>query len=293
MDVGFIGLGAMGSAMARNLIKAGHTVRVWNRSPEPMQALVTDGAIAAASPAETADADAVFSMLADDAAVRSVVADGGLLDAPRPGLVHVGCSTISVALAQEIAQIHAERTVSYISAPVFGRPDAAAAGRLNFVAAGPASALERIRPLLDILGAKIWSMGDEPFKANLVKIAGNLMIASAIEAMAEATALGKAHGVEARAMLDVYLDALFPCRIYTGYAAAIAERRYEPAGFKLKLGFKDVRLALQAGDAANVPLPFGSALRDAFLGAMAGGDGDKDWSALADVALERAGLGEG
>ena len=292
MNVGFIGLGAMGSAMARNLIKAGHTVRVWNRSADAVEALVRDGAIAASSPAEAAEGDAVLSMLADDAAVRSVVLEGGLLERAGKDLVHVGCSTISVALAQELARFHAERGVPYLSAPVFGRPDVAAAAALTIVAAGPPEALAKVQPLLDAIGSRTWPMGDEPFKANVVKIAGNLMIAAAIESMAEATALGRAHGIEAGDMLAVYTNTLFASRVYTSYGAAIAERRYEPAGFKLRLGLKDVRLALAAGDAAHVPLPFGSALRDALLGAVASGDGEKDWSALADVALQRAGLGE-
>lgn len=290
MDVGFLGLGSMGSAMARNLIKAGHTVRVWHRSPESAQALVADGGIAVASPAEAMRGEALVTMLANDDAIRAVVLDSDLLDAAPKTLVHVGCSTTSVALTKELTQAHLTRGLAYVSAPVFGRPDVAASGRLQIVVAGPADAISRMQPLFDAMGQKTWPLGKEPLRAIVVKIAGNLMIASAIEAMAEATTLGKAHGIEAAAMLDVYTSTIFACRVYQSYGASIAERRFEPPGFKLELGLKDVRLALQAGDEANVPLPFGSALRDAMIGAVAAGDGEKDWSALSDIALARAGM---
>lgn len=293
MKVGFLGLGSMGSAMARNLLKAGHTVRVWNRSPAAAQALVAESGIAVASPAEAVEGDALVTMLANDDAIRAVVLDNGLLDKASKSLVHVGCSTASVALARLLTEAHASRGLTYVSAPVFGRPDVAAAGQLQIVAAGPSEALNRVQPLFDAMGQKTWPVGEEPLRANVVKIAGNLMIASAIEAMAEATTLGKAHGVEAAAMLDIFSSTIFACRVYQSYGATIAARRFEPAGFKLELGLKDVRLALQAGDAANVPLPFGSALRDAMIGAVAAGDGEKDWSVLSDVALARAGMKPG
>jgi 3-hydroxyisobutyrate dehydrogenase-like beta-hydroxyacid dehydrogenase len=290
MDVGFIGLGAMGSAMARNLIKAGHTVRVWNRSPGPAEELAREGAVAVNRAADAAHGDVLVSMLADDAALRAVLFAGGVLEAASPSLVHVGCSSISVALGRELARAHGERGVSYISAPVFGRPDVAAQAKLNIVAAGAADAIARAQPVLDAMGQKTWVIGAEPYMANLVKIGGNLMIASAIEAMSETAALGAAHDIDPGKMLEIYTSSLFACRAYQSYAPGIAERRFEPAGFKLKLGLKDVRLALEAGDAASVPLPFGSALRDAMLTAIAFGDGEKDWSALAEVARKRAGL---
>ena len=282
MKVGFIGLGSMGLGMARNLIKAGHALTVWNRSPQPAEDLAREGARRAATPLDVVDgADAVVTMLANDAAVRNVFLDDGTLETLSSTTVHVNCATISVALAAELAELHHARGVAYVAAPVFGRPDVAATGGLNIVVAGPKPAIAAVQPLLDVLGAKTWPVGEAPEQANAVKIGGNLMIAAAIEAMAEVTTLGHGYGIEAKTMLDIYTNTMFACRAYQSYAPAIAERRFEPAGFKLSLGLKDVRLALAAGDAVNVPLPFGSALRDAMLEAVAAGDGDKDWSALA------------
>ncbi len=160
MDVGFIGLGAMGAAMARNLVKAGHRVTVWNRSPQAAEALAREGVLTATSPSEAARGDAVISMLADDQAVRAVVLDSGMLESSPTSLVHVGCSTVSVALAKELAQRHADKGIAYVSAPVFGRPDVAAAGALQIVVAGPPKALATVQPLLDAMGQKTWPMGD-------------------------------------------------------------------------------------------------------------------------------------
>lgn len=289
MKVGFIGLGAMGGGMVRNLLRAGHAVTAWDREPEPLRAAEEAGATAVARAADAMAGEVVVSMLAHDKAIRAVILDGGALEAAPEGAVHVNCSTVSVAFAKEMAARHAATGVDYVAAPVFGRPDAAAAAQLNFVVAGPPRAVATVEPLLSAMGQKVWLIGADPFQANLVKVGGNLMIAAAIEAMAEATALGQAHGLERGAMLDVYLTALFPSPVYRNYANLITSRRYEPAGFKMALGLKDVRLALEAGDGANVPLPLASLLRDALLTATATGDGDKDWAALADVALKRSG----
>ena len=290
MDIGFIGLGQMGQAMALNLVKAGHSLRVWNRSPEAAHSLAAAGATHVASPRAAFAGDAVVTMLADDAALRTVVLGDGVLDAAPKTLVHVSMSTISVALVHELVERHRERGLAYVAAPVFGRPDVAAAAKLNIVAAGDAAAMARVQPLFDAMGQKTWPLGAEPPRANAVKLAGNLMIAAAIEAMGEATALGRAYGVSSADLLDILTNTLFPSPVYKGYGAAIAADRYEPAAFKLRLGLKDVRLALDAGDAANVALPFGSVLRDTLLSAVAQGDGDKDLAALADVAHRRAGL---
>lgn len=290
MDVGFIGLGAMGRAMAANLVKAGHTVRVWNRSRGPVDELVRLGAKAAASPREAFAGDAVISMLADDDAVRAVIVQPGLLDGAPPGLVHVNMATISVALARELAELHRAHGVVYVAAPVFGRPDVAAAGKLQIVAAGDGAAIDRVQPLLDAIGQKSWRVGAEPYRANVTKLAGNFMIASAIEAMGEAVAMAEGHGLEARVLLEVLTNAVFTAPLYKNYGALIAERRYEPPGFKLVLGLKDVRLALAAGEAAYAPMPVASVIRDNMVDAIAHGDGDRDWAALASVALRRAGL---
>lgn len=292
MNIGFIGLGAMGGAMAGNLLKAGHAVTVWNRSSAAMEPLVALGATVAKTPAEAARGEAVLSMLANDQAVRAVILDGGVLDAMAAGAVHVNHATVSVALAKELAQLHAERGVAYVAAPVFGRPDVAAAGKLNILAAGQGEAIEHVRPLLEAMGSKVWPLGDAPERASVAKIAGNFMLASAIESMAEASALTRAHGISAADFLEVMTGTLFAAPAYQGYAKLIAERRFKPAGFALPLGYKDVGLALAAGDAARVPLPFAGVLRDSLLEALAAGDEDVDWSVLSQVAARRANLDE-
>ena len=290
MKVGFIGLGSMGSAMASNLVAAGHAVTVWNRSEAAVEPLVALGAKPAKTPDRAVLGDAVCSMLANDQAVRAVFLDGGLLDAMDPGMVHVNHATISVALAQELAEAHAARGIDYVAAPVFGRPDAAAVAKLNIVAAGLPAAIEKVRPLLEAMGTKIWPMGEDPVRANVVKIAGNFMLASAIETMAEASALTRAYGVGAAEFLEVMTSTLFAAPAYQGYGKLIAEQRFSPAGFAMPLGLKDVGLALSAGEGKRVPLPFAGVLRDGFLDALAHGGEDLDWSALALVAARRAHL---
>ncbi len=292
MKVGFIGLGAMGSAMASNLLAAGHAVTVWNRSASATEPLASLGARVASTPERAVLGEAVCSMLANDQAVRAVFLDGGLLDAMDPGTVHVNHATISVALAQELAEAHAARGIDYVAAPVFGRPDAAAAARLQIVAAGKPAAVETVRPLLEAMGAKTWPIGEAPERANVVKIAGNFMLAAAIESMAEASALTRAHGVDAAEFLELMTSTLFAAPAYQGYGKLIAEQRYSPAGFAMPLGLKDVGLALSAGEARRVPLPFAGVLRDNFLDALSHGGEELDWSALALVAARRAGLDE-
>jgi 3-hydroxyisobutyrate dehydrogenase-like beta-hydroxyacid dehydrogenase len=288
MKIGFIGLGAMGAGMAANLIKAGHSLTVWNRSPQAASGL--QGAALVATAAAAAGGDVLHSMLANDAAVREVLIDGGVLAAMPKGSVHVNHATISLALVDELVDLHRAHGIRYVAAPVFGRPDVAAAGKLNIVAAGEPAAVEKVLPLLEAMAAKVWPLGDEARRANVAKIAGNFMLAAAIESMAEATALTRAHGVAAADFLEIMTNTLFASPVYKGYGAQIAESRYEPAGFKMSLGFKDVGLALAAGEAKHVPLPFAGVLRDSLLEAMAGGDGDLDWSALAKVAARRANL---
>ncbi|MDE2249000.1 MAG: NAD(P)-dependent oxidoreductase [Pseudomonadota bacterium] len=290
MKVGFIGLGAMGSAMASNLLRAGHTVTVWNRSAAAAEPLVSLGARLASTPDRAAQGEVLCSMLANDTAVSEVILDSGLLDAMDPGTVHVNHATISVALARELATEHARRGLGYVAAPVFGRPDMAAAAKLNILAAGHAAVIEQVRPLLEAMGSKVWPMGEAAERANVAKIAGNFMLASAIESMAEATALTRAYGVSAADFLEVMTSTLFAAPAYQGYGKLIAAQRFTPAGFTMALGFKDVGLAQAAGEAARVPLPFAGVLRDGFLEALAGGDEALDWSALALVAARRANL---
>ncbi|MET8622263.1 NAD(P)-dependent oxidoreductase [Kitasatospora sp. NPDC004669] len=289
--VGFVGLGAMGQGMAGSLLRAGHTVRVWNRSPEPVAALVAQGAEAADTPAEAFAADTVVSMLANDEAVERLLLDPGLL-AGANATLHVNMATVSLALAERAEALHAEHGIGYVAAPVLGRPPVAAAGRLNILAAGAPELLERAEPLFAAMGERVWRFGDSPRQANTAKIGANFLLACAIESMAEACSLAEAHGVRAADLVEMLTSTLFPGPVYSGYGAMVAERRYEPAGFRLPLGLKDVGLALAAGAERNVPLPFGGILRDAFLDALAHGDGDKDWAAVAEVARRRAGLAD-
>jgi len=290
MDIGFIGLGEMGAAMVGNLLKAGHAVRVWNRTPAKAQPLAAAGARIVGSPGEAFAGDAVVSMLADDTALREVI-DATLLDHARQGLVHVNMATISVALAESLAHAHAGRGLHYVAAPVLGRPDAARAAKLTIIAAGAADAIERVQPLFDAIGQKTWRVGAQPQQANVMKLAANFMLASAVESLGEAAALLDGYGVPMRDFLDVVTGGPFPGPVYAGYGAMIAERRYEPALFKARLGLKDVRLALDAADAAATPMPLASVLRDSLLEAVAHGDGERDFAVLGKVAARRAARG--
>jgi 3-hydroxyisobutyrate dehydrogenase-like beta-hydroxyacid dehydrogenase len=288
MDIGFIGLGAMGSHVAENLVKAGNTVRVWNRSRPPVDALARLGARPVSTAREAFSGDAVFSMLADDAAVHAVI-DPLLDDAPK-GLLHVNMATISVALARDFAARHRARGLGYVAAPVFGRPDSAAAAKLNIVVAGEPADIARVEPLLAVIGQRNWPMGAQPERANVVKLAGNFMLGAAVEAMAEASVMALRNGVEPADLLDVLTNGIFPAPTYKVYGAAMAERRYDPPGFKLSLMLKDIRLALAAADDARVPMPLADVVHESLLEAVAHGQGDRDLAALAVMAMLRAGL---
>lgn len=289
MDVGFIGLGNMGAGVAGNLIAAGHRVRVWNRSPEPVKALVEKGAERAETPAEAFSGEVVFSMLSQDEVIEDVILASGALDKAKPGLVHVNLATVSVAFAQRMETEHARRGLAYVAAPVLGRPEVAAKGQLNVLCAGPREAVARVQPLLEAFAVKLWPLGDEAHCANVVKLACNFALASMIETLGEAGALVQGYGVAPAALYEVMTGSLFAAPAYKTYGPLIAEGRFMPPGFKLPLGQKDVRLALAAGEAAHTPLPLASLLRDHFIEAIAQGDGDKDWSALALGAFHRAG----
>lgn len=289
MKIGFLGLGGMGAAMAANLIKAGHQVVVWNRSPAAAEPLVALGAVAATTPVQAFDVELVISMLADDNSTRAVLLDSGALASAKAGLVHLSMATLSTALVTELVELHREQGVEFVAAPVFGRTDVAAAGKLNILVAGPETAIAKAQPVLDVLGQKTWPLGDDPLRAVAVKIAGNFMIASAIEAMGESTALVKTYGVAPGEFMEIMGNTLFNAQVYRNYGALIAEQRFDPAAFRLVLGLKDVGLALSAGQEQRVPLPFASVLRDNLLEAIAHGDGDLDWSALSQVALRKSG----
>ena len=283
MDVGFIGLGAMGSAMARNLAKAGHTVRAWNRSGSSGIEAVE----MVSGPSEVFDTEAVFTMLSDDPAIRKVLLEPGVLGKARDGLVHVVTSTISVAFAGELAAAHAAAGLGYVSAPVLGRPDAAKDGQLNILAAGKRDAVETVRPLLDVLGKKVWDMGEEPPRANAAKIAANMMITMAIEAMAEAVVLTEANGLPRDGFFELILGTLFGGRSYESYSAKITKNDYEP-GFKAQLGLKDLGLAAAAAEKAGKRLPMLDAARQRMAQAVEAGMEAKDWSAMADYTLNHA-----
>lgn len=291
MEAGFIGLGGMGRAIAANLLKAGHRLRVWNRSRAPMDELARQGA-EPVEEARLAFGGVVISMLADDEGMREVILAQRLLETAPAGTIHVNMATISVCFAEELAAEHQRHGVQYVSAPVFGRPDAAAAGQLNIVAAGDAAAIDRVQPLLDVIGQRTWRVGPEPRQANAVKVAGNFMIAAAIESMGEAAVMVQRYGVSSADLLNVLTNTLFAAPVYKGYGALIAERRYEPPGFRLALGLKDMRLVLEAADSARTPMPFASVLHDHLLEAVAQGQGESDWAALAEVARRHAGLGD-
>jgi 3-hydroxyisobutyrate dehydrogenase-like beta-hydroxyacid dehydrogenase len=289
MEIGFIGVGRMGSAMARNLIKAGHPVRAWDTSVQALHALAADGATIATRADDAFRGDAVISMLPNDDAMRALFLDGGVLESGS-AKVHINIATASVEVARELAAHHAARGIAYVAATVWGRPDVAAAGKLSIVAAGDPAAIAKVQPLFNVIGQKTYNVGAEPSRANVAKIAGNLMVACAIEGIAEAAALVRGHGMSAPEVLDAIITSLFNVPVYRGYGDMIGKRQYEPAGFDLVLGLKDVRLALAAGEEVGAPLPFASVLRDTFLDAIANGDAEKDWSAIARVAARRAGL---
>ena len=290
MKIGFIGLGHMGSAMAANLVKAGHHVTVFNRSPEKRRKLVELGAHEAARIADACRGEAVITMLADDAALSSVaLADGGIIGSLPRGAIHVSMSTISVALARELTKAHAGAGQRFIAAPVFGRPEAAAAAKLFIVAAGEPAAVETCMPLFNALGQKTLSIGPEPAAANLVKLSGNFLLASAIEALGEAIALVSKAGVDRRAYVELLTATIFPAPAYATYGGLIAANRFEPAAFTAALGFKDVRLALAAAESLRVPMPLGSLLHDRFLRLLAEGGESLDWSALGGLAGRDAG----
>lgn len=283
MDIGFIGLGKMGSAMARNVAKGGHTVHAWNRSPVADGSV--DGVTIVATPDDVFQADVVFTMLSDDNAIREVLLNHGVLQRATPGLVHVVAATISLDLVEELRTLHAEAGIGYVAAPVFGRPDVAEAAQLNIIAAGAEAAITRVQPLFDLIGRKTFVMGEDPRQANAAKIAGNMMIAMAIEAMAEAVALTGANGLAPKPFIALMTQTLFGGRAYENYGAKIVAGDYE-AGFRMALGLKDLRLATAAAAATGKSLPMLTAAEARMSGAVEAGMGDRDWSALADFSLD-------
>ncbi len=289
MKIGFIGLGRMGHHVAANLMKAGHNVTVWNRSQEPVAALVAKGAVAAKAPEDALKGDAVFSMLSNDAVMREVGLAGPLLEKAAKGLIHVNLATISVAFAKELAAAHRKAGLAYISAPVFGRPDMAASAQLVLVAGGDAAALATMQPVFDKIGARTVPV-DAPEKANLFKIAGNFMIASELESIGEAFALLRKGGVDPALFHDVLSGRLFTGAVFKNYGTMVLNRQYEPAGFALTLGLKDVNLARAAAEGLGVDMPTAELLKTNYDQAIAWGWQDKDWAAIGEVPAKKAGV---
>ena len=285
MKIGFIGLGHMGSGMASSLLRAGHDVTVYNRTPAKASELVKKGAIAASRISEACDADAVITMLANDAAVESVVygANGLIANLPE-GRVHVSSSTISVTLSERLTADHANAGQRFLAAPVFGRPDVAAAGDLSVIAGGTQDTILDVTPILNAIGKKTFVISDKPKAANLVKLSGNFLIASVIESLGEAVALIAKGDVDREAYVEMLTSSLFNAPVYKIYGNLIAEGKFEPPGFAAPLGYKDIRLVLAAADDLRVPMPVASLLRDRFLTLLAHGGDKLDWSAVGQLA---------
>jgi 3-hydroxyisobutyrate dehydrogenase-like beta-hydroxyacid dehydrogenase len=290
MKIGFIGLGRMGGHVAENLLKAGHGVTVWNRGQAPVQALVAKGAAAAKTPEDAMQGDAVFSMLSNDTVMREVGLAGPLLAKAAKGLVHVNMATISVAFAKELQATHKQAGLGYLSAPVFGRPDMAASAQLVLVAGGDADALSKMMPVFDKISSRTVAVGEEAEKANLFKICGNFMIASELEAIGEAFALLRKGGVDPAAFHDVMSARLFTGAVFKNYGQMVLNHQYEPAGFALALGLKDVNLARDAAHGLGVEMPTAELLKKNYDQAVEWGWQDKDWSAIGEVSAKKAGL---
>lgn len=292
-SIAFIGLGSMGLPIATNLIKAGHSLRVYNRSAEKAQPLLEQGASLANTPAEAVESSQiVFTMLSNDQAVEAVVlGETGILSKLATGGIHVSMSTIAPATARALAEQHQRQGVEYVASPVFGRPDAAAAAKLWICTSGSASAKARVRPLLEAIGQGIFDFGESAEAANVVKLTGNFLIMSAIEAMAEAFTLAEKQGIDRTQVAELFGQTLFACPVYQNYGRMVARQQYEPAGFKLSLGLKDVTLALQTAHASQMPMPLANLVQNRLLASIAKGKGDIDWSGFALEVSADAGLG--
>jgi len=292
MKIGFVGLGRMGAAIAANLVRARHDVAVWNRSSEKTGPLVDAGATRSASPKEAAAGrDAILTMLADDAALEAVLSgENGILAGLNSGALHISMSTIAVATADSVAARHAAHKQCFVSAPVFGRPDAADAAKIFVVAAGKPADLKIAAPLFEAISQRVFHVGATPSAANLVKLCGNFMILSAIEAMGEAMTLAEKGGVPKAKLLEVLTGTLFDAPVFRTYGAILVAESFRPAGFAAPLGLKDMRLVGQAAEAERVPMPLLSLLREHLLQTIAQEGEDIDWSGIARGIAKNAGL---
>ena len=294
MKLGFIGLGRMGSAMAANLVRAGHEVTVFNRTPGKSGPLVALGAQEADTLAGACRGEAVITMLADDEAAWNIaMGSGGLVENLSKGAIHLSMSTISVAMSDRLAQAHAQSGQRYVAAPVFGRPDMAAAAKLFIVAAGDPEAIDTCRSVFDALGQKTSTIGGVPSAANLVKLTANFLQAAVIESLGEAIALiGKA-GIDRRAYVELLTSTIFTAPAYKIFGPLIADGTFGTAAFAAPLGYKDIRLALAEAETLRVPMPLASLLHDRFLRLFAQGGDNLDWSAIGGLASQDAGGDQG
>jgi 3-hydroxyisobutyrate dehydrogenase-like beta-hydroxyacid dehydrogenase len=290
-SIGFIGLGGMGYPIASNLLSAGYKLCVYNRTASKADTLVAQGALRATSPAEVAEtSEIIITMLTGDRAVQEVaMGENGILDKLRQGAVQLSLSTISPALARNLSQLHSNHGSAYVSATVFGRPEAAAAKKLFICLSGEQTAIARVHPLLQNVSQRLFEFGEEPAAANVVKLCGNFLIGSAMEAIAEALTLAEKSGVDPTALIAMLSQTIFACPVYQNFGPAIAQRNHEP-GVELKLALKDLNLVLQTAADTATPMPLASLLNDRLLSAVAKGREHMDWSALALGVSDDAGL---
>lgn len=291
-QIGFIGLGNMGHAMAMNLHRAGYQLRVYNRDASKAHQFIEVGAHQATKPAEVIEPGSiVITMVANDEALEQVtLGEGGLLERLAPGGIHISMSTVSPDIARQMTELHQQRGCHYIAAPVFGRPEAAAAKKLWICVAGTPEAKQRIQPVLLSMGQQVFDFGEEPEKANIVKVGGNFLIASAMEAIGETLTMAEKHGIDRSQLIDMYSQTMFACPIYQNYGKMIAERRFTPVGFLLQLALKDINLVLDSAEQAQTPMPLASLLHDRLLRGVALGRGESDWVEMTRMISEDAGL---
>ena len=293
MKIGFLGLGAMGTPMALRLITAGHELSVWNRTEGRTKPLLREGAIAAATPAEAElGADAVITMLFDDEANEQVLfGPNGLLDALEPGALHISSSTISVALSERLTAEHVRRGIDFVAAPVFGRPNVAAEGRLWIVAAGTDAAIQRARPVLEPLSRGISVIGNEPRQAHALKLGGNFLISAMIHSLGEAFVYAESQGIQPGVFLEAVNSALFQSPFYAAYSNVMLHPP-EHAGATIALGTKDLRLLREAAASRKIRLSLADTLAEVFAQAQEAGLGNEDWAVgQYRMAQRRASLG--
>lgn len=284
MQLGFIGLGNLGTPIAENILENHKQLFVYNRTASKAQQLIELGAILCSSVKELAQkCDIVFTMVSDDAALNHITkSEEGLAANMKEGAIHVSMSTILPATATYLDALHHVHRNSYIAAPVMGRPEAARAKKLNYLVSGKAEHIEKIKPFLKAAGATgIWEFGTKTEAANVAKLCSNFLIISAIEAMAEGINLAKRSGIDAGAWVNMLTQTLFASPVYINYSNILLKELYQPAGFALKLGLKDVNLVNEQAKEANAEMPFGKLLQQRLNECVAQGLGDHDWTAMA------------